>query len=681
MLYRKAYDKLLAWKNQTKRKALCILGARQIGKTTVIRQFGNDHYECFIEINFITDADAGKIFDGNLDANTIITNLTAYTRKTMLPGKTLVLLDEIQACPNARTAIKFLVEDGRFDYIESGSLLGVKAKIYRVDYNNNLQDEGSDVYTPIYTDESWSALAAALYAAEVVNTNDNATDDEIDAAIMALETAEKALQRRVYYIPYEYNAQLYYLAISDETDTYGKWYDNQFKRIISDKTILDLDAYAEKAQIADIEQNRYIPFMGEDENERYYISPWIEIRDDLFQELRGEEVIAIQWETDDKYLYQGSSDSQIAAFTNLYNQGKALQTAGVEDPELSSALDNALAHGAYILIEGVYNTCETLEEEIARLQSIIDAINYVEPPEVDPAEEPMTLDQRTVLTAAVNAAMAIPGYDDATKTELNNLRTAVAAAQALISEDATPTMAEANTALNDLNTLMVAAGGKEVTAYNTLIHTLPVGSERFDVVYAVDQPTVPMVLTGEWGVSTVSAVVLTRSGILFTVEVPVEVYSPAASMTVVKPATLPAGGTLDADGVWNGDIYAGNTVKLGTALYARRVDAQYGVDENGDRYIINPRNLEVEKYVDAAGSIQERIVFPVGEQIKSTVWASSNTNVATVEADGTVTAKAEGTVTITVSVTTAQGNTYSTSINIIISVDPDAPVEDPTEPE
>ena len=115
MLYRKAYDKLLEWKNQPNKKALCIMGARQIGKTTVIRKFGEDQYECFVEINFITDPDACKIFSGNLDANTIITNLTAYTRKPMSPGKTLVLLDEIQACPDARTAIKFLVEDGRFD--------------------------------------------------------------------------------------------------------------------------------------------------------------------------------------------------------------------------------------------------------------------------------------------------------------------------------------------------------------------------------------------------------------------------------------------------------------------------------------------------------------------------------------------------------------------------------------
>ncbi len=131
MLYRKAYDRLLEWKNQPKRNALCIMGARQIGKTTVIRQFAHDNYENFIEINFITDSDAAMIFAGNLDANTIIANLTAYTRKPMIPGKTLVLLDEIQACPNARTAIKFLVEDGRFDYIESGSLLGVRYKEVR----------------------------------------------------------------------------------------------------------------------------------------------------------------------------------------------------------------------------------------------------------------------------------------------------------------------------------------------------------------------------------------------------------------------------------------------------------------------------------------------------------------------------------------------------------------------
>lgn len=128
MLKRKAYDKLLEWKSQNKKKALCIIGARQIGKTTLIREFGRQHYENFVEINFVTDEGAADIFAGSLDAETIITNLTAYVRRPMEPGKTLVLFDEVQRCPDVRTAIKFLVEDGRFDYIESGSLLGVKHK-------------------------------------------------------------------------------------------------------------------------------------------------------------------------------------------------------------------------------------------------------------------------------------------------------------------------------------------------------------------------------------------------------------------------------------------------------------------------------------------------------------------------------------------------------------------------
>ena len=97
----------------------------------MVRYFGQQEYNCFVELNFLQDKQAEKIFAGELDANTIITNLTAYTGRAMEPGDTLVFLDEIQACPEARTAIKFLVEDGRFDYIESGSLLGVKFKEVR----------------------------------------------------------------------------------------------------------------------------------------------------------------------------------------------------------------------------------------------------------------------------------------------------------------------------------------------------------------------------------------------------------------------------------------------------------------------------------------------------------------------------------------------------------------------
>lgn len=142
MLYRKMYSSLVKWKNSKEKKALLITGARQTGKTYLIREFGKANYENFVEINFITEPKAAAIFTGNLNADTLIVNLTAYLRTPMAPGKTLVFFDEIQECPAARTAIKFLVEDGRFDYIESGSLLGVnykKVRSYPVGYEETLQ--------------------------------------------------------------------------------------------------------------------------------------------------------------------------------------------------------------------------------------------------------------------------------------------------------------------------------------------------------------------------------------------------------------------------------------------------------------------------------------------------------------------------------------------------------------
>ena len=109
MLKREISEKLKLWRTQKNKKALCIIGARQIGKTTIIREFAKQEYENFIEINFILDKGAEKIFEDKLDADTIIENLTAFKMQKMEPGKTLVFLDEIQECPNARCAIKFLV--------------------------------------------------------------------------------------------------------------------------------------------------------------------------------------------------------------------------------------------------------------------------------------------------------------------------------------------------------------------------------------------------------------------------------------------------------------------------------------------------------------------------------------------------------------------------------------------
>jgi len=128
MLKRKIIKELEKWKEEATNKALLIKGARQIGKTTIVRQFAKAHYQNFIEINFEQMPMARQAFEGNLDARTILINLSAMGFSPLEPGKTLIFFDEIQSCPKARTAIKFLVEDGQYDYIESGSLLGINYK-------------------------------------------------------------------------------------------------------------------------------------------------------------------------------------------------------------------------------------------------------------------------------------------------------------------------------------------------------------------------------------------------------------------------------------------------------------------------------------------------------------------------------------------------------------------------
>lgn len=127
MLKRKMYDTLLNWKNdRNKKECLLIKGARQVGKTYLIRVFGKSEYESFVEINFHEQKSLKVIFDGDKTAEEIYKRMTANIPGIkLIPGKTLIFLDEIQKCAGARTALKFLAEDGRFDVIASGSLLGL----------------------------------------------------------------------------------------------------------------------------------------------------------------------------------------------------------------------------------------------------------------------------------------------------------------------------------------------------------------------------------------------------------------------------------------------------------------------------------------------------------------------------------------------------------------------------
>ena len=126
MLKRKMYDKLLEWKNMKKKECLLLKGARQVGKTYLVRQFGKNEYDSFIEINFHMQSSLKVIFEGDRSAEEVYKRITANIPGVKLvPGKTLIFLDEIQKCSDARTALKFLAEDNRYDVIASGSLLGL----------------------------------------------------------------------------------------------------------------------------------------------------------------------------------------------------------------------------------------------------------------------------------------------------------------------------------------------------------------------------------------------------------------------------------------------------------------------------------------------------------------------------------------------------------------------------
>ena len=125
MLKRKIETRFEEWRKKENKTALLIMGARQVGKTTSIRRFAKENYKYFLEINFEEKPLLRNIFEGNLDADSIFEKLTVAGLGSLVPHQTLLFLDEIQACPKARTAIKFLVEDGRLDIIESGSLLGI----------------------------------------------------------------------------------------------------------------------------------------------------------------------------------------------------------------------------------------------------------------------------------------------------------------------------------------------------------------------------------------------------------------------------------------------------------------------------------------------------------------------------------------------------------------------------
>lgn len=129
MLKRKMMQLLIDWKTNKSRECLLVKGARQIGKTYIIELFARENYKNYIYINFVETPSMRDVFDGEISADEIIKKMSLVIPGIQfIAGDTLIFLDEIQACPQARTALKFLAIDNRYDVIASGSLLGINYK-------------------------------------------------------------------------------------------------------------------------------------------------------------------------------------------------------------------------------------------------------------------------------------------------------------------------------------------------------------------------------------------------------------------------------------------------------------------------------------------------------------------------------------------------------------------------
>lgn len=134
MFKRKIEDYLIEWKKEKNKKPLIIKGLRQVGKTYIAKEFAKKNYENAFIVDFRKLSAAHNIFDGDFNIDSIVLQISMLPQNDiqiipnskMIPFKTIIIFDEIQDCPNARSSLKYFMEDGRFDIISTGSLLGIK---------------------------------------------------------------------------------------------------------------------------------------------------------------------------------------------------------------------------------------------------------------------------------------------------------------------------------------------------------------------------------------------------------------------------------------------------------------------------------------------------------------------------------------------------------------------------
>jgi hypothetical protein len=170
LLRRKIDSFLLGWKNDPERKPLIVKGARQIGKTRSIEWFARNNYSNVIQINFVEQPRYRGIFDDGFEVDSILKSISMLNPEhQFIPGDTILFFDELQACPNCATSLKFFKLDGRFDVICSGSLMGINYKEiesnsvgYKEDYEMHSMDFEEFLWAKGYSEDLVSDLLSHM---------------------------------------------------------------------------------------------------------------------------------------------------------------------------------------------------------------------------------------------------------------------------------------------------------------------------------------------------------------------------------------------------------------------------------------------------------------------------------------------------------------------------------------
>ena len=153
---RKIYDRILRWKQESNgTSALMVQGARRIGKSTIVEEFAKNEYSSYLIIDFNKASNMVKsLFDDLMDLDFIFLQLQTIYNVVLENRKSVIIFDEVQKCPNARQAIKYLVQDGRYDYIETGSLISIKQNTKGITIPS--EEERVDMYPMDFEEFRWA---------------------------------------------------------------------------------------------------------------------------------------------------------------------------------------------------------------------------------------------------------------------------------------------------------------------------------------------------------------------------------------------------------------------------------------------------------------------------------------------------------------------------------------------